>query len=217
MPLPGGDRVVQEPWRMAVSYLAKSYGTDLSQLKIPLTAEIDQKKISEITMLIEKGINTPLISSAGRLFDAVAAITGLNYRSTYQAQSPMLLESAIDASVRGTYTYELSGQEVSFKAMISQIVNDLHQGISIKAIAAKFHQTMVELILHLAMEIREETGLDRVVLAGGTFQNRFLTTGVRAKLEKENFKVILPHTIPVNDQGICVGQLAIGAHINQRV
>ena len=213
MPLPGGDRVVKEPWRMAVSYLNRCYGADLSQLKIPLTAEIDQKKIREITMLIEKEINTPLASSAGRLFDAVAAITGLNYRSSYQAQSPMLLESAIDASVRGTYTYELLGQQVSFKPMILQIVDDLHQGTSINAIAAKFHHTLVELILHLAMEIREETGLDRVVLAGGTFQNRFLTTNIRGKLEAEQFKVILPDTIPVNDQGICVGQLAIGAHI----
>ena len=212
MPLPGGDRVVQEPWRMAVSYLVKCYGADLSDLNIPLTADIEKKKIKEIASLIEKKINSPLISSAGRLFDAVAAILGLNYHSSYQAQSPMLLESAIDASVKGMYSYEISGPQVFFNTMISQIVNDLHEGISIKTIATKFHHTLVELVIQLAMEVRDGTGLDRVVLSGGTFQNRFLTTKIRDKLEIEHFKVILPDTIPVNDQGIGVGQLAIGAH-----
>ncbi len=216
MPLPGGDRVVQEPWRMAVSYLVKCYGADLADLEIPLTADIKKEKIREIASLIEKKINSPLTSSAGRLFDAIGAILGLNYHSSFQAQSPMLLESAIDASVQGFYSYEFLGPQVSFKPMILQIVDDLHQGVSIHAISAKFHHTLVNLILQLATEIRESTGLDRVVLTGGTFQNRFLTLQARTKLEAEGFKVILPETIPVNDQGICVGQLAIGAHKRER-
>ena len=212
MPLPGGDRAMLEPWRMAVSYLYKCYGTDLTDLNIPLIADNDARKIRDITTLIEKEINTPLISSAGRLFDAVAAIIGLNYRSSYQAQSPMLLESAIDTTVRGMYDYEFIGHQVSFKPMILQIVDDLHKGISTGAIAAKFHHTLVELILQLALEVRVQTGMGRVVLAGGTFQNRFLTEKIREKLTIEQFEVYLPDTIPVNDQGIALGQLAIGAH-----
>ncbi|MCP4310844.1 MAG: carbamoyltransferase HypF [Bacteroidetes bacterium] len=212
MPLPGGDRAISDPWRMAVSYLYKSYGAELLNLKIPLTADHEKRKIRDIITLIEKEINTPFVSSAGRLFDAVAAITGLNYRSSYQAQSPMLLESAIDTSARGMYTFELRGQQVSFSPMIHQIVDDLHKGISTGVIAAKFHHGLVELILQLALEVRERTGLDRVVLAGGTFQNRFLTEKIRHKLDIEQFAVYLPEMIPVNDQGIAVGQLAIGAH-----
>jgi hydrogenase maturation protein HypF len=161
--------------------------------------------------LIQKKINTPLVSREGRLFDSVAAILGMNYYSTYQAEAPMLLESAIDLTETGLYPCRIEEGQVSFSPLIRKVVEDLHQGISRGIIAAKFHHTLVDLIQQLSMEIRAETGLDRVVLGGGTFQNRFLSEKVMNKLEKEKFKVYLPHRIPVNDQGIAAGQLAIGA------
>ncbi|MCK5135016.1 MAG: carbamoyltransferase HypF [Bacteroidales bacterium] len=210
--LPGGDKATDEPWRMAVSYLYRSFGDGLWDLKIPLIETFSGKEISNIMSLIDKKINSPLASSAGRLFDAVAAITGLNYKSTYQAEAPMLLESAIDRSEQGCYAFELVDRQISFLHMIRQIVDDIHSGISTGRIAAKFHHTLVELILRLATEIRSQYGLDRVVLGGGTFQNRYLTKKVLDKLESERFEVYLPDRIPVNDQGIAPGQLAIGAH-----
>ena len=88
---------------MAVSYLYQCFGEELYDLKIPLTERFSRQEIGNITDLIRKKINTPLASSAGRLFDAVAAIMGLNYYSTYQAEAPMLLESAIDLSETGLY------------------------------------------------------------------------------------------------------------------
>ena len=96
MPLPGGDRASKEPWRMGISYLYHCFGDEIYDLKIPLIQHIKKQDIGNIVSLIQKKINTPLVSSAGRLFDAVAAITGLNYYSSYQAEAPMLLESAID-------------------------------------------------------------------------------------------------------------------------
>ncbi|MEN8155414.1 MAG: carbamoyltransferase HypF [Bacteroidota bacterium] len=216
MPLPGGDKAVQEPWRMAVSYLYKFFGSDLHQLKIPLIGVIPEKERASIISLIEKGINTPLASSAGRLFDAVAAITGLNYRATYQAEAPMLLESAIDHTEQGSYRVEVEGGEVLFGPMIRQIVEDVAAGVSTGRIAARFHHALVNLMTELALEIRSTTGLDRVVLGGGCFQNRYLVKKVMRKLDNEQFRVYLPERIPVNDQGIAVGQLAIGAHHRNR-
>jgi len=212
MPLPGGDKATSEPWRMGISYLFQCFGEELFDLKIPLTERFSRQEMGRITTLIEKGINSPMVSSAGRLFDAVAAITGLNYFASYQAEAPMLLESAIDPFEKGSYDFEIIAGKITFTSLIRQLVDDIHRGISTAAIAAKFHHSLVQLIVRLAMEIREESGLDRIVLGGGSFQNSFLTEKVVHKLENEKFKVYLPRSIPVNDQGIAAGQLAIGAH-----
>jgi len=217
MPLPGGDKATREPWRMGLSYLYQSFGEELYDLNIPLTQRFSRQEMSGIIALIQKRINTPMVSSAGRLFDAVAAITGLNYFASYQAEAPMLLESAIDFQETGCYDFEITAGKVSFTPLIRQLVEDIYQGISTGVMAAKFHYSLVQLICGLAMEIREESGLDRVVLGGGSFQNSFLTEKVVHKLENEKFKVYLPGRIPVNDQGISAGQLAIGAHRRKRM
>ncbi len=212
LPLPGGDKASKEPWRMGISYLYHCFGEEFYDLKLPLTERFSRQELSTITTLIQKRINTPLASSAGRLFDAVAAITGLNYYASYNAEAPMLLESAIDPNERGSYPFEIDRGQVSFNPLIRAMVEDIHQGRSTGSIAAKFHHSLVQLILSLSMEIRADSGLDRIILGGGTFQNRFLSEKVMDKLENEKFKVYLPHRIPVNDQGIAAGQLAIGAH-----
>lgn len=212
MALPGGDKASKEPWRMGISYLHHCFGDEIYDLKIPLTQRFGRQEMGNIIALIQKRINTPMVSSAGRLFDAVAAITGLNYYSTYQAEAPMLLESAIDHNEQGSYPFEIDSGKLSFTSLIRSVVEDIHRGKSTGSIATKFHHTIVQLILRLSLEIRAECGLDRVVLGGGSFQNNFLSEKVMDKLENESFKVYLPHRIPVNDQGIAAGQLAIGAH-----
>jgi len=212
VPLPGGDRAVKEPWRMGTSYLYQVYGSDLLHLRTPLNREINKEQLRQMMVLLEKGINSPLVSSAGRLFDAVSAITGLSYYSTYQAEAPMLLESALDASEPGTYGFEINEGTISFASLIGRLVEDIHHGVSVGRIAARFHHALVKLIVQLALEIRNKYKLERVVLAGGTFQNRYLTKKVIQKLEIEGFQVYLPDNIPVNDQGIAAGQVAIGAH-----
>jgi hydrogenase maturation protein HypF len=196
---------------MGVSYLYKCFGEEMFDLDIPLVRQFGRKDLGNVQSLIDKKINSPLVSSAGRLFDALAAILGLNYYSTYQAEAPMLLESAIDRSEEGSYPYELDGDQVLFAPMIRKVVQDVHQGLPVGRIAARFHHTLVLLVRELSMELRTRTGLDRVVLAGGSFQNRFLCGKLMEKLEKEKFRVFVPGRIPPNDQGIAVGQLAIGA------
>jgi hydrogenase maturation protein HypF len=210
--LPGGDRASKEPWRMGLSYLYRCFGDELYDLQIPLLQAFNRSDLENITTLIDQELNAPLASSAGRLFDAVAAIIGLNYYSTYQAEAPMLLESALDPAEKGGYSFEIIENQVSFVPAIRQIVKDKLGGMSTGRISAKFHNTLVELIIQLSKQIRAESGLNRIVLGGGTFQNRYLSENVLTKLAQERFEVYLPHRIPVNDQGIAAGQIAIGAY-----
>jgi len=212
IPLPGGDRAIKEPWRTGLSYLYQIYGTDLLHLRTPLNKAFTDEELRQIISLLEKGINSPLVSSAGRLFDAVAAISGLIYRSTFQAEAPMKLEAALDPTEDGTYPIEIKEGRISFLPLMRQLVEDLHHGISLARVSARFHLSLVNLIVDLAAEIRASQGLEKVVLSGGTFQNRFLTKKVVRKLDIEGFQVYLPDHIPVNDQGIAAGQVAIGAH-----
>ena len=196
---------------MGVSYLYRCFEDELYDLPIPLVQAFNRNDLKNLTTIIDQKLNAPIASSAGRLFDAVAAITGLNYYSTYQAEAPMLLESALDPSEKGGYTFDIIENQVSFMPAIKEIVEDKLAGISTGRISAKFHNTLVELIIQLSKQIRAESGLNRIVLGGGTFQNRYLSENVLNKLAKERFEVYLPHRIPVNDQGIAAGQLAIGA------
>ena len=110
--LPGGDKAIQEPWRMGIAYLWRCYGNELFNLQVPLVKAFSRKDTERMTRMIDRKLNSPLASSAGRLFDAVAAITGLNYYSTYQAEAPMLLESAIDSAETGSYTFEILDQDL---------------------------------------------------------------------------------------------------------
>ncbi len=211
VPLPGGDKANKQPWRMAVSYLQHVYGNAFKQLPLPLLKEIDQTQINHIQVMMDKSLNTPLISSSGRLFDAVSALLGLNYFSTYQAEAPMLLESIADSSEKGRYEYGISDQQVLFEPMIRCIVEDVIEKTSNATIAGRFHNTMVELMVELAIKIRKEHRLKRIVLSGGSFQNRILTEKIITRLSHEDFDVYLPRIVPVNDQGIALGQLAIAA------
>ncbi|MFH0757270.1 MAG: carbamoyltransferase HypF [Bacteroidota bacterium] len=211
MPLPGGDRANREPWRMAVAYLYACVGDSFQELPLSLIRETEAAVLENIKTMIDKSLNTPLISSAGRLFDAVAAILGISYRATYQAEAPMKLESIADGAEKGVYPFEIHQGQVSFRPMISSILKDLKKGISLPGISGRFHNTLAQLVLELAIRAREESDLNRVVLSGGTFQNRILICKLYEMLCSGGFKVFLPHRVPVNDQGIALGQLAIGA------
>ena len=211
MPMPGGDKASKESWRMALSYLYKCFGSGFQELPLPIFNEVRERDVENIRNLIDKSLNTPLISSAGRLFDAVSAILGINYRATYQAEAPMRLESMADKSEKGAYQYEIKDGQVCFQPMIRSVVGDLSVGISRERISGKFHNTLANLVLDLAMRIRKETGLNRVVLSGGSFQNRILTGKSYELLSEEDFEIFLPDRVPVNDQGIALGQIAVGA------
>ena len=201
----------REPWRMAVAYLYNCFGSGFQELPLPLLKAIGKEKVENIVQMIETSLNTPLISSSGRLFDAISAILGINYRATYHAEAPMRLESMADRDENGVYPFEINQGQVSFQPMIRDIVKDLADGISKESISGKFHNTIASLLLDLALRIKKESKLNRIILSGGSFQNRILTSKLHKLLSREGFEIFLPDKVPVNDQGIALGQIAVGA------
>ena len=163
---------------------------------------------------IQKRINAPLCCSAGRLFDAVAALTDICTKSGYHAEAPMLLENFIDPEIQTSYAF--SGDEVlSFRPMIKEIVQDIRQKTALTGIVTRFHNTVVNAVLTQVKSCASKSGSNTVVLSGGTFQNKYLTEKIVYLLERNDFKVYFPREIPANDGGIALGQLAIAAHQNK--
>ena len=210
IPLPGGDSVTKEPWRTALSYLYKIYGSELWDVDIPFIKSLDKAKSNFLIQAIDKNINCPLSSSAGRLFDAIAAITNVCAVSTFHAEAPMRLESVASAGIDFGYPFDL-GDVVSFESTIRAIIDDIADGIDVAEISAKFHNTVVNVIFAVASQIRKETGINKVVLSGGTFQNKYILSRIERILEKERFEVFSQLKVPSNDGGIALGQLVIAA------
>ena len=207
--MPGGDKVVKEPWRMGLAYLFHSFGRDCLDLPIPFCRQLEKDKAQLLLAAVEKGLNCPQTSSLGRLFDAVAAIVGLTPLASFEAEGPIRLEAQSEFS-NESYPYGYNNI-LSVVPMIREIVKDLQRDVSVGLIAAKFHNSIVAMLVELAEKIRAERGLHRVVLSGGVFQNRYLLKKSEESLKHCQFDVYSHSAIPTNDGGICLGQLAIAA------
>ncbi|MFW5792801.1 MAG: carbamoyltransferase HypF [Bacteroidota bacterium] len=210
LPLPGGDKVTHEPWRMAVSYLYDIYGDEFLNMEFDFLKNINKDKIRMLCKAIDEKINTPLSSSAGRLFDAVSALINLCPQSRFHAEAPMRLESIIDKNVTSAYPFNNS-DTISFKPLIKAIVKDLQNNQPLSMISSRFHNTIVEVILENVKKISSENGIKKVVLSGGTFQNKYITENTEKVLSKDGFEVFSHSKTPMNDAGIALGQLVIGA------
>jgi hydrogenase maturation protein HypF len=156
--------------------------------------------------MLEHEINAPLTTSAGRLFDAVAALLGLYPRSSFEGQAAMALEFLAEESPsEEAYPLEIGGTplEVDWRPLIAGILDDLGRGTDRRRIARRFHQTMVAAIAGVA----HRAGLPRVILTGGCFQNKLLTEEAVIRLEAEGFTVYRHQRVPPNDGGIALGQV----------
>jgi len=210
MPMPGGDRAAEEPWRMGLSLLYQAFGDHLFDMDIPLLHSVNLKKAKLITEAISKNINAPLSSGTGRLFDAVASITGICINSLFHAEAPMKLESAIWSDIQDYYDVNIS-DGISFLPAIRQICADLSHGVSTGIISARFHNTVVEATFQEVKKISRETGINKIVLSGGTFQNKYLFESLETRLRKNNFVTFSHEKIPCNDGGLSLGQLVVAA------
>ncbi|MEI7942833.1 MAG: carbamoyltransferase HypF, partial [Candidatus Riflemargulisbacteria bacterium] len=214
IPLPGGDKVTHEPWRVGVSYLYNVFGKDFINMDLKFIDNIEKKNIALMLDAIDKKINSPLSSGAGRLFDGIAAIINLCPVSSYHAEAPMRLESIIDHKCTDIYNFE-TGRPVPLKSLIEQIVMDIGKK-SLPVISAKFHNTIIAIICEMAKEMRSLYKIEKIVLSGGSFQNRYILSKTETELLKQNFEVFIPSLIPVNDGGIALGQLAVAAKRRQK-
>jgi len=213
IPLPGGDRAVREPWRMAAAYLDQAFGADFADaLDIPFCRDLDRNAWTLLHALVERGLNAPQASSAGRLFDAVAALTGVQQVCTYEGQAAMRLE-AFAGDTERVYPFDLCDREgllvMEPAPMIRAIVDDLRVGRSVGEISGAFHNTFVAMLAETAAQIAREAGLARVALSGGTFQNERVLTGLCRALAKAGLEPVIHDQIPCNDGGLSLGQAVV--------
>lgn len=215
--MPGGEAAIREPWRMAISYLMHSLGSEFRGMKLPFIEEVHASKIDFASRMIERQVNTPLTSSCGRLFDAVASIAGIRQEVNYEGQAAIELEMAAEAySDEELYPFEIRTAEDGFvidtSAMFRTLVEDVLASTPVGVISRRFHNGLAEVLCRSAHSLRERTGLHRVCASGGTFNNRLLLRKLRALLEADGFEVFTQHQVPCGDGGLCLGQAMIAAH-----
>ena len=200
---------VEEPWRMTFSYLFKYFGEDLDYKSLPCFRNVPEKSLAAVREIMLKNINCPLSSGAGRLFDAVSGLLGICLISTFDAEAPMRLEALAGHGTETCYPFRM-GDTVDFSGTLSSIIDDL-AGKELPVISARFHNTIAQVVLEGALRIREETGIDKVVISGGVFQNKYLAEKTIHKLSMSKFKVFANHLVPSNDGGIALGQLVVAS------
>lgn len=217
MPLPGGDAATRKPYRVAAGYLYRLMGVEgcheipwLGRIIPPLEFEI-------LSRQIDRQINTPLTSSCGRLFDAVASIIGIRNEILYQAQAAIELEMAatgIKPSPGSSYQFEIAHHNdvatIGLNSLFSAIIRDVNEQVPVGEIAARFHYSLAELVSEMCAIISRKTGVTRVALSGGVFQNRLLLELVLEKLNCMGLTAISHKTVPTNDSCIALGQAAVG-------
>ncbi|MGI8813757.1 MAG: carbamoyltransferase HypF [Pseudonocardia sp.] len=206
VPMPGGAAAVREPWRMAAAYLS------VGGLRVPSElARRQGERWGQVASMLAAGVNSPPTSSAGRLFDAVAALIGLRDRVNYEGQAAIELEQLAwrwTGPAEG-YQARLDGPLLRGTDLVRGVLEDLAAGCDRTLIAARFHAGLVDLLARAAAAVRASTGLEVVALSGGVFQNALLLTGLCARLEADGFGVLTHSRVPPNDAGISLGQVAV--------
>jgi hydrogenase maturation protein HypF len=224
--LPGGAAAIREPWRMAVSYLAHHFGfgfmkQGLSKLDILFARQLSRPKVDLLLRMMEQGVNSPLTSSCGRLFDAVAALAGIRQEVNYEAQAAIELEMAMASpetapAERGTgYPMQLvpEGEHwiISTRPMFESLLADLSRSVPVATISRRVHDGLVEGFIDLAMLLRKKATLNRVCLSGGSFQNIYLSERLEARLSECGFEVFAQKEVPSGDGGLSLGQALVAA------
>jgi len=217
VPLPGGAAAIREPWRMAVSYLAQSFGENFLNLNIPFVRGLERAKAELILRMITQQVNCPLASSCGRLFDAVAALIGIRQKVSYEAQGAMELEmSARTSSDTGSYPFSIRREngrwQIDATPLFAAIVEDLSRKVPAETISRRFHKGLVEMLVRLACSLRQESSLNRICLSGGTFNNLIVFESLTRKLESNGFEVFSHSRVPTGDGGLSLGQVLVAAH-----
>ncbi|MDO8525295.1 MAG: hypothetical protein Q7S07_02265 [Candidatus Omnitrophota bacterium] len=210
IPMPGGETAITEPWRMAVSYLYHAYGRKFFTNGC---SRVVKKNISGILSMIDKNINSPLTSSAGRLFDAAGSLILAKAGVSKEAELPIELERLILPGSRGSYKFRFradgEGIIIDTKEIVKGIVKDLQGKAGRREISCKFHNTIADVIAKTVLKLSGKSGIKQALLSGGVFRNRYLTAKAIELLEAFGLKAYTHSNIPTGDSGIPLGQIAI--------
>jgi len=216
VPLAGGAAAIKEPWRMASVYMAEAFGSDAQTPDLEFVRR-NRDRWGPVLGMAAKGFNSLPTSSAGRLFDAVAAVAGLKDSVNYEGQAAVELEQAADPGEKMAYPCPVSlkaeGAQVIIDgvSLFASACEDLAAGAGIARVSAGFHNGLGNALAAACEIVRQSTGLGEVALSGGTFQNELLATSVTQNLEEKGFAVWRHKSIPANDGGISVGQAAVAS------
>jgi hydrogenase maturation protein HypF len=215
-PLPGGDAAVKQPWRVAAALLMETFGDDWHKAAEVLNIIPDHIPIDTVETVVRQKIQTVYTSSLGRIFDAASCLLGIRKQVSFEGQAAMELEACADPSVSGTLPYDmLMDREIilDFYPTIRALAEERMAGKAVRDLAGSFHATLVHAFVRVAREIRDATGLNRVVLSGGCFQNRILLEGSVTALDLAGFDVYTHHLVPTNDGGVALGQALVAGTV----
>ena len=208
--LPGGERAIKEPWRMACAWL-----TDMRVGLPPAFADIAQNRWNMVARMSIQGIGSPFTSSMGRLFDAVAAICGVRLEVSYEGQAAVEFEALADRAAADPYEMEFEhrGESVALdpRPMIHAVLDDIAAGVPVSTISARFHAGLARATADVLVITAERRDLQLAVLSGGVFQNRLLLELTIDAVQAAGLRVLVPQALPPNDGQIAFGQVAIGA------
>ncbi len=214
--LPGGEVAIKQPRRTALGVLYEIFGESVfEQTDLIPVHNFSKSELLLLQQMLEKSINSPTTTSAGRLFDAVAAIAGLRQQVNFEGQAAMELEFAIQPTIDEFYPFEVQQNVesiIDWQPMILAILKEIQAGQAVGIISAKFHNTLAEMIVDIARTIGEQ----KIVLTGGCFQNKYLTERVVQRLMEENFKPYWHQRVPPNDGGIALGQVMAAVRARKR-
>ena len=237
--MPGGEITIKKPYRMSMVYLYKIWKDDYyKKIKfkdfiydaLPFYRKlVDGLEIEILSNQISMGAGVPVTTSMGRLFDAVSSVLDLTHIISYESEAAVNLEMIADESERGSYDIGFLSQDSVKKEVMTvdgesiraeiiddffifkQVLKDMRSKVPISKIAAKFHNTLAQIILHVSIRARKEFLTDKIALAGGVFQNNLLLRNSFDILQKNGFKVYSKFNVPINDGGISLGQAYLAA------
>jgi hydrogenase maturation protein HypF len=218
IPLPGGDASIHKPARIALAYLwANKFDWDP---ELHPVSTLCAEELSVLKSQLKLRLNTPLTSSMGRFFDAVASICGVRQVVNYEAQAAIEFEALADPNEIGEYdfTIEPDGNpviksiQIDTSPLIEEVINDLSKGVPVSRISARFHNSIAKMVYTVCNQIRKDNDVNHAVLSGGVWQNLTLLRLANDLLLSDNFKVHIHHQVPTNDGGLALGQAVVAIH-----
>jgi hydrogenase maturation protein HypF len=208
--LPGGDRAVRQPWRMACAWLAEALGGP-PPVPAALAGRVEPRAWHAVAEMARTGVASPVTTSAGRLFDAVAALCGLRTEVTYEGQAAIELEAACDPAERGGYEMPAAGGVLDARPTVLAVARDVREGVPAGVVAARFHHALADASAGACAAAAGELGIETAVLSGGAFQNQRLLGRTATGLRAAGLRVLVPERVPANDGGVAYGQAAVAA------